>query len=159
MAQHQEDCEICHRLAQCASGENPGLIAEMETGYAVLGDSQYFRGYSLLLCKTPATELDELAPDVRLKYLEEMALLAQSIRTVVKPHKLNYECLGNAVHHLHWHIFPRYLDDEHLTGPVWAHDAAKKAQPQYAFNLEQDTPLINEIRAELKRLTEQRQQP
>ena len=70
MAAHQEPCEICERLAQCRAGTHPGLIAELDTGYAVLGDSQQFRGYCLLLAKAPVTELDELAPTERLRLLE-----------------------------------------------------------------------------------------
>jgi diadenosine tetraphosphate (Ap4A) HIT family hydrolase len=152
MAQHQENCEICRRIAQCAAGGHPGLITETETGFAVLGDSQYFRGYSLLLCKTPATELDELSPAVRLKYLEEMALLAEAVRSVVKPHKLNYECLGNSVHHLHWHIFPRYADDGELTKPVWLHDPVVVADPHYALDAARDAPLREALRDALTSL-------
>ncbi|MBV9868270.1 MAG: HIT family protein [Abitibacteriaceae bacterium] len=152
MAIHQENCEICERIAQCKAGEHPGFILEMETGYAVLGDSQFFRGYSLLLCKTPATELDELTPEIRLKYLEEMALLAEAVRKVVQPHKLNYECLGNMVHHLHWHIFPRYSDDEQREKPVWAHDKAARRESQYNLDPARDAPLMAAIRDELQQL-------
>lgn len=152
MAKHQDDCEICERLRQAGRGEHPGFILEMETGVAVLGDSQFFRGYCLLLCKTPATELDELPPDVRLKYLEEMALLAQAVRAVVRPHKLNYECLGNMVHHLHWHIFPRRADEEHPTKPVWVGQPTGEEAARYALNTERDAPLIAAIRKELERL-------
>jgi diadenosine tetraphosphate (Ap4A) HIT family hydrolase len=156
MAQHQENCEICERIAQCRRGEHPGLILETETGFAVLGDSQYFRGYSLLLCKTPATELDELPRDVRLKYLEEMALLAEAVRRVVQPHKLNYECLGNLVHHLHWHVFPRRADEEHAQKPVWLCLPSGDEAAKYALNPERDAELISQIRTELKQLLENR---
>ena len=159
MAQHQDHCEICERLAQCAAGKHPGLIAERETGYAVLGDSQYFRGYSLLLCKSPATELDELAPDVRRKFLEEMALLAQAVRNVVQPYKLNYECLGNLVHHLHWHIFPRYEDDPQREQPVWIIDSALKNDPVYVLDPERDAALRKAISAELQCLIAENQSP
>ena len=60
MADHQSECPICTQIEQCRAGSHPGLIAELDTGFAVLGPSQYWRGYSLLLCKTPATELYEL---------------------------------------------------------------------------------------------------
>ena len=40
-----------------------------------------------------------------------MCLLARAIETAFRPHKLNYELLGNQVPHLHWHLFPRYADD------------------------------------------------
>jgi diadenosine tetraphosphate (Ap4A) HIT family hydrolase len=152
MAKHQDDCEICRRVADCAAGRYPGLIAELETGYAVLGDVQYFRGYSLLLCKTPATELDELPPAVRTKYLEEMALLAQAVRIVTQPHKLNYECLGNLVHHLHWHVFPRQMSEPHPEQPVWGCMPSPEEAARYAFDPQRDAPLLVALRAELARL-------
>ncbi len=91
----------------------------MDSGYAVLGPNQYFLGYSLLLCSQPATELDELEPLMRRQFLDDMARLAAAVRRVVRPYKLNYEALGNQVHHLHWHIFPRTLDEPLPTEPVW----------------------------------------
>ena len=36
----------------------------------------------------------------------------QAIWNVVKPLKLNYECLGNLEPHVHWHVFPRYESEE-----------------------------------------------
>ena len=156
MAEHQENCEICRRMEECRAGTHPGFIAETETGFAVLGDSQYFRGYCLLLCKTPATELDELSPEVRLKYLEEMALLAQAVREVTQPHKLNYECLGNLVPHLHWHVFPRRLEEPSPEKPVWVCMPQGDAGAPYAFDAARDGALLQEIRAALLRLLGQK---
>ena len=152
MAQHQDDCEICRRIAECRAGTHPGLIAETETGFAVMGDSQYFRGYCLLLCKHPATELDELPPAIRWKYLEEMALLAQAVREVTQPHKLNYECLGNLVPHLHWHIFPRRLSEAEPLKPVWNCMPQGEAAEKYKFDAARDGELKEQIRAALLRL-------
>ena len=149
MAQHQADCEICRKLDQCRSGDHPGLIAEMETGFAVLGDSQYFRGYSLLLCKTAATELFELPDGVRARFLEEMVTLSRAVQNVLHPHKLNYECLGNQVHHLHWHIFPRYLDEPDPLKPVWTCMPGPDQAPRYALDPERHIPLISALREEL----------
>jgi diadenosine tetraphosphate (Ap4A) HIT family hydrolase len=153
MAQHQDNCGICDKIAQCRAGTHPGFIAEMETGYAILGDSQYFRGYSLLLSKTPATELDDLPPGERLKYLEEMALLAQAVRAVVQPYKLNYECLGNQVHHLHWHVFPRQLEEPHFVKPVWTCMPSPEEAEAHKLDPERHGPMLQAIRAELQRLT------
>lgn len=151
MAQHQDNCEICRRIAECREGRHPGLIAELDTGYAVLGDSQQFRGYSLLLCKTPATELDELPAATRVRFLEEMAQLAEAVRRVVAPHKLNYEALGNLVHHLHWHVFPRQLTDGDPKAPVWGqmHAAGSAAAEQAKFNPQRDRELVLALRAAL----------
>ena len=152
MARHQENCEICERIEKCKAGEHPGFIAETETGYAVLGDSQYFRGYSLLLCKERATELHELPADFRRRYLEEMALLAEAVYRVVQPHKLNYECLGNQVHHLHWHVFPRYAGEPEPNKPVWGVMPPPEGAAHWALDPHRDAPLIEAIREVLLRL-------
>jgi hypothetical protein len=48
-----------------------------------------------------------------------MATLALAIEECYRPHKLNYELLGNQVPHLHWHLFPRSADDPDRLRPVW----------------------------------------
>lgn len=146
MATHQADCEICRKLAACRERAHPGLIAELDTGFAVLGDSQFFRGYSLLLCKQPVTELDELAADARARYLEEMAQLAAAVRAVVRPHKLNYEALGNQVHHMHWHVFPRQLTDPDPRAPVWGQMPQGAEADRHRLNPVAHEGLIAELR-------------
>lgn len=152
MATHQDNCEICVRLAECKAGTHPGLIAELETGYAVLGDSQFFRGYSVLLCKSPATELDELPPTVRLRYLQEMSQLAEAVRKVTGAHKINYECLGNMVHHLHFHVFPRRLTDPDPKMPVWGQMPGKGDAEKYKLDPARDRELKENILRELTRI-------
>ncbi len=150
MAQHQDNCEICRRTRDAREGSHAGLIAELDTGYAVLGDSQFFRGYSVLLCKTPATELDELPKATRLRYLEEMSQLAEAVRRATTPHKLNYECLGNVVHHLHFHVFPRRLTDPDPKAPVWGQMPTGDEVAKYKLDPARDRELKETIRRELK---------
>jgi diadenosine tetraphosphate (Ap4A) HIT family hydrolase len=152
MATHQPNCEICERIAQCEAGTHVGLIAELDTGWAVLGDSQQFRGYSLLLCKLPATELHELPRGVRLRYLEEMSQLAEAVAKVTGAHKLNYECLGNMVHHLHFHVFPRQASESNARLPVWVqmHQAGSSEAIASKLDAERDGTLLRAIRDELR---------
>ena len=111
-------CEICQRIARFTP-DNPYLIAELDTGYAVLGDNQHYRGYTIFLAKQCAPELHHLAPDIRVRFLSEMADVAEAVFRAFEPRKLNYELLGNSVAHLHWHIFPRYDSDPNPRWPVW----------------------------------------
>ena len=148
-ATHQSPCEICNRIEQCRRGEHPGLIAELDTGWAVLGDVQFFAGYSLLYCKHLATELDDLPRDVRVRYLEEMAQLAAAVRSVVQPYKLNYECLGNKVHHLHWHVFPRYPDDPQPEKPVWGQLPLGREANDWKFSIARHGELRDRLRQTL----------
>lgn len=149
MATHQDNCEICRRIGEAREGRHVGLIAELDTGYAVLGDSQFFRGYSVLLSKTPVTELHELPRATRVRYLEEMSQLAQAVGRVTACHKLNYECLGNQVHHLHFHVFPRRETDPDPRMPVWGQMPQGPAAETYKLDPARDGAMIEDLRREL----------
>ncbi len=61
----------------------------------------------MLFAKLHATELYLMPADSARLLFEEMRLVAEAIAAVVKPWKMNYECLGNSEPHVHWHLFPR----------------------------------------------------
>jgi len=119
VAAHSSPCEICDSVRTCVEGSHPGLIAELDTGRAVLGNVQFWPGYSLLLCKSPVTERHELPRATRLRHLEEVSRLAEAVHRVVRPHKLNDELLGNSVPHVHGHVLPRRADEPAPRAPVW----------------------------------------
>ncbi len=112
-------CPLCDKLS--ASGELPGdqFVWQFAHSVAFLGPWQFYRGYCVLVARTHATELSQLAPPERRAYLDEMCLLAAAIESAFRPHKLNCELLGNQVPHLHWHLFPRYTHDPDFLKPVW----------------------------------------
>lgn len=113
-------CGVCDRIQLIKEGRNPYFVKELETGYVVLGDYQRFQGYTLFLCKEHASELHDLEKEFRNRFLQEMALTAESVYHAFKPDKLNYELLGSGnFTHMHWHIFPRTLSDTPTPGPVW----------------------------------------
>ncbi len=149
MAVHQNPCSFCDRIARCAAGTYPALIAELDTGWAILSDNQFWPGYSLLIAKEPVTELHELAPAARARLLGEMAQLAEAVHRVVRPHKLNYEALGNIVHHLHWHVFPRRADETDPKAPVWAQMPAGDAAAASKFDPAKHDAMRRAIAAEL----------
>jgi diadenosine tetraphosphate (Ap4A) HIT family hydrolase len=60
-----------------------------------------------------------LPKDLRVKYLEEMSIVAEAAYNAFKPEKMNYELLGNGDSHVHWHLFPRVTGDTPKKGPVW----------------------------------------
>lgn len=114
-----EDCLICKRISMIQEGTNPYFVAELETGYVVIGDHQYFEGYTLFLCKEHRSELHDLEPAYKLKFLEEMSVVSEAVYRAFQPDKLNYELLGNGDSHMHWHIFPRRLTEPNPRSPVW----------------------------------------
>jgi diadenosine tetraphosphate (Ap4A) HIT family hydrolase len=112
-------CGICAMIDRIKAGSFPDFIAELKSCYVILGDQQFYRGYCVLFAKLHATELYLMpADDARLLF-DEMRLVAEAIAAVVKPWKMNYECLGNSEPHVHWHLLPRYETDEMRHGPIW----------------------------------------
>lgn len=117
-------CLVCERIKMIKDCTNPYFVKELETGYVVIGDNQHFKGYTLFLCKEHKLELFHLEQSVRMKYLEEMSIVAEAAAKAFNAEKMNYELLGNGDTHLHWHLFPRRRGDledygNNGTGPVW----------------------------------------
>jgi len=153
-ADQTETCGICTRIGQIEKGANPYFVAEMESGYVVLGDHQLFRGYALLLCREHKRELHQLKPSARSVFLEEMSILGEAVFRAFRPRKLNYELLGNSADHLHWHIFPRHEDDPRPNGPVWVLDRsiryAESERPSQEELLCLKRALLKELNALVK---------
>jgi diadenosine tetraphosphate (Ap4A) HIT family hydrolase len=128
-----DKCLVCDRISKILDNTNPYFVAELETGYVVVGDFQYFKGYSLFLCKQHKTELHQLDKDFKIKFLNEMSEVAEAVSIAFQPKKLNYELLGNTDSHLHWHIFPRHENDPRPEGVSWCIDksirCSKEAKP------------------------------
>jgi diadenosine tetraphosphate (Ap4A) HIT family hydrolase len=114
-----DDCFICKRIAMIQHNANPYFVKELSTGYVVLADSQYFRGYTLFLAKAHVTELYLMSPDTKLQFMLEMSWVAEACANVFHADKMNVEMLGNGDSHAHWHIFPRHNGDTPQPGPVW----------------------------------------
>ena len=114
-----EGCPFCTKLAALNKLPDDEVVWEFPHGVALLGPWQYYHGYCVLVARRHATELSQLADGERQAFLDEMCLLARAIELCFRPHKLNYELLGNQAPHLHWHLFPRYEDDRHVRSPVW----------------------------------------
>jgi diadenosine tetraphosphate (Ap4A) HIT family hydrolase len=125
------DCPFCTKLAALDALPQEEIVWRFPHSVALLGSWQFYHGYCLLVSRRHATELSRLPAEERQAYLDEMCLLAAAIEQCFRPHKMNYELLGNQVPHLHWHLFPRYQEDADLLRPVWlALDRAERDEQE-----------------------------
>ena len=143
-------CLICERIRMINEGTNPWFVKELETGYVVIGDHQHFKGYTIFLCKEHKTELFQLDRGTRLRFLEEMSLVAEAAANAFGAEKMNYELLGNGDSHLHWHLFPRVSGDlgefgNNGKGPVWWYPREK----MYSSDNCPSEDALNEMKARL----------
>ncbi len=104
-------CLICERNELSKQGENPFLIKEFKHSYFVVGDHQYFKGYSLLVLKNHVEDLTDLPSHIQAEYLAEVTRAAKALKNFYGAVRINYSCLGNFVPHVHFHLFPRYEAD------------------------------------------------
>jgi diadenosine tetraphosphate (Ap4A) HIT family hydrolase len=152
------DWRADHRGA-AKRGEHPLLLANMRSGWAVMGDTQFLPGYSLLLSRVDdAVHLTDLSRAQRTEFLLDMSLLGEAVMTVCNGldpslRRLNYEILGNRDSYLHAHLFPRYgwEHEELLTGAVWRYPADRWTSPRDAYADEHE-PLREAISKELQRV-------
>lgn len=112
-------CRICQRIKKIVDGTNPYFVIELNTGYVVMGDYQFYKGYTVFLYKKHIGELHELDEDEKMLFLKEMSVVTEAVFKCFNPKKLNNELLGNTDHHLHWHIFPRHNNDPSPHEPIW----------------------------------------
>ena len=116
-----EDCRFCQDpIIQQSGLDHPRKVAEFELSTAFLGDTtQYFRGFVIVALRQHATELFQLDPTTRQKFMEDANQIAAAVDKTFQPLKINYCILGNNVAHLHWHIIPRRTTDPNPRHPIW----------------------------------------
>ena len=150
-------CLICDRINMIKNNTNPWFVKELETGYVVIGDHQHFKGYTLFLCKEHETEIFKLERSTRLKFLEEMSIVAEAVKNAFGAEKMNYELLGNGDSHLHWHLFPRKSGDlenhgNNGQGPVWWYPKEKMYSSANIPSDEESLNMKRKLSGELEKL-------
>lgn len=123
----------------------------------MIADYQFFKGYTIFLCKEHKTELHFLDEKFKVKFLLEMSKVSEAVYNAFKPDKLNYEMLGNDDPHMHWYISPRKENDAPTKGPVHRVDRkllyAKEAIPNEFELVELKVKLYKELENVVKILS------
>lgn len=138
---------LIHRRVEAArAGTNPMVIGRVPSGWLVLGDVQFLRGYALLLPDPVMPALNALDESGRSQFLHDMAVLGDALLAVTDAYRINYQILGNLEPALHAHVFPRYLTEPE----PYRTSLPQSYEPEYRqsipFDEERDRPLIEAIR-------------
>jgi diadenosine tetraphosphate (Ap4A) HIT family hydrolase len=141
---------IHERVAAAQAGTNLTVICRMPSGWAVLCDVQFLRGYSLLLPDPVVPDLNALDRKHRAQYLLDMATIGDALLEVTGAFRINYEILGNLDPALHAHIIPRYMSEpEDLRkGPAFLYD--RDYRNSIKFDYERDKELMQHIAAAIQ---------
>lgn len=133
----------------CRAGTNPRTVCRTTTGWVVMGESQFLRGYCLLLPDPVAGHLNLIPAEVRRELLYQATLLGDALLSLTDAVRCNYEILGNLEPAVHVHVIPRYdhEPEELRTRPVWFYDWDQAPR----FDPLRDADLMKGIRAYLQR--------
>jgi diadenosine tetraphosphate (Ap4A) HIT family hydrolase len=114
---------IPERIANARAGTNPAVICRVPSGWAVLCDVQFLRGYTILLADPPVASINNLDRTQRAEYLCDMALIGDALLEATGAYRINYGILGNSDPFLHAHIIPRFLSEpeQFRSGLPWSY--------------------------------------
>lgn len=135
------------RIGSAINGKNPMVMAELQAGFAVYGDTQFLPGYCVLLPKKEVHSLNELSIPERTLFLQEMSILGDAILASTDAIRINYDILGNADNFLHAHVFPRYQTEpkDRLKKPVWLYPESFWTKDTYQYDPVRDGELRERI--------------
>lgn len=112
-------CLLCDRVELTKIDKYPYLIHEYKNSYLMLGEHQFFKGYCVLISKHHYKEMTDAPKEIQRELFEELMKAHETIEKVFSPTKMNLCSLGNVVSHVHWHLFPRYKEDDQFKDPPW----------------------------------------
>jgi len=134
------------RIGAALRGENPTLLRQLPSSFAVMGDVQWLPGYCVLLSDELGIDrLSALSRTKQREYLDSMALLGSAVERACADHdaafiRVNLEILGNADTFLHAHVWPRYAWEpaDLVKRPVWIYPVRRWADTSTALGTQHD---------------------
>lgn len=118
-------CPLCVRVGDPAAALR---ICELRESVVFLHEHQAYAGWCVLVLKDHAEHLVDLPIARQLGLWEDVSQVAGAVMRAFSPRRLNYECLGNVVGHVHWHVVPRQAApvDPEPGATVWVRPAAER---------------------------------
>jgi diadenosine tetraphosphate (Ap4A) HIT family hydrolase len=110
-------------------------------------DEPDYPGFCRVILNRHAVEMTDLAPAERDAMMRVVYEVEAAIRQTLRADKMNLASLGNMTPHVHWHVVPRFKDDRHFPGPIWAAPKREAAVP--AERVERASRLAQALREHL----------
>ena len=137
---------VAEQVGAARAGREPALVCQVSSGWVVLCNMQYLRGYCILLPDPVVPSLNDLALEQRSGYLCDMSMIGDALMEVTGAYRINYAILGNSDQVLHAHIVPRYLSepDEFRLNVPWSYP--RETMDSMLFDCERDRDLMRQLR-------------
>ena len=131
--------------ALCSSQKYPIIWANNLLRIVLINDQNY-RGYCRVDLINHVKEMADLDEETRNEFMGVIFKTEKIIKEYLQPDKINLASLGNITPHLHWHIIPRYLSDNHFPDSIWSE---KKRNAINKFSKVQELEFIKYVNNKL----------
>ncbi len=108
-------------------------IAELPMSKVILFKEQSHRGRCIVACKRHVDDITDLAKEERAQFTEDVAHVAEILHQLFHPDKINFGAYGDTMHHLHFHLVPKYKDGFEWGG-VFAMNPKAVTLPQEEYD-------------------------
>lgn len=121
---------VDNNCAYCMEGElvdKFGIkICELDASKVYLFKEQSHKGRVIVASKYHVSEMTELTEEQRNAFFHDVNHVAEAIHKAFAPNKVNYGAYGDTGHHLHFHLVPKYQEDEFEWGSTLVMDPKRK---------------------------------
>ena len=131
--------------ALCSSHKYPIIWANDLLRIVLINDQNY-RGYCRVDLINHIKEMSDLDEAIRNEFMGVIFQMEKIVKEYLQPDKINLASLGNITPHLHWHIIPRYLSDNHFPDSIWSE---KKRNDINKFSKVQELEFIKYVNDKL----------
>jgi diadenosine tetraphosphate (Ap4A) HIT family hydrolase len=127
------------------------LICTVPSGFVLLSNMQFLRGYCILRANPIVDSINSLNIQDQIGFCKDMIMIGDSIMEVTGAYRINYALLGNSDPVLHAHIVPRYLSepDNLREGLPWSYP--NMDDEEFIFNQDRDKDLIQKLKTSIQR--------
>lgn len=101
-------------------------ICELDASKVYLFKEQSHKGRCIVASKYHVSELTDLTDEQRDAFFADVAKVSRAIHAAFHPQKVNYGAYGDTGCHLHFHLVPKYSNDEFEWGTTFAMDPKRK---------------------------------
>ena len=108
MTEEMKNCSYC---SEGALLDAFGIkIGELPMSKVILFKEQSHRGRVIVACKKHVDDITRLTKEERIQFMEDVNRVAEILHELFHPDKINFGAYGDTMHHLHFHLVPKYRD-------------------------------------------------
>ena len=134
-----QNCAYCMRQEKPELLDAFGIyICDLSVSSLILFKEQSHPGRCIVAYKDHVSELVNISDEERNAFFADVARAAKAIHAAFHPDKVNYGAYGDTGCHLHFHLVPKYKEDDFEWGGVFAMNPGRKtlSKAEYAEMIE-----------------------